>query len=233
MPQDSGKMMIMMIESSLARITAYAAKNRIKTTLEAENMARNESMARGSIDGEMANVLKLPVENSENKEIVASLDNGCVEDVSIEQKDLKEDAIEPEDLRLDCIYDDGPLGFEKPVAEFVETMEAQDSLEELDLGDSSKKRPTYISSLTNLELKQEMISLLQEYKDCFAWDYDKMPGLSRELVELKLPIRQDKKPLKQTPRRFAPYVVIKTKGFFVASSLELPGMWNGWLILSL
>jgi len=36
-----------------------------------------------------------------------------------------------------------------------------------------------------------------------------MPGLSREMVELRLPIHPDKKPVKQTPRRFAPQVLSK------------------------
>ena len=48
------------------------------------------------------------------------------------------------------------------------------------------------------------MELLKEYKDCFAWDYNEMPGLNREVVELKLPIPPDKKPVKQIPRRFAP-----------------------------
>lgn len=38
-----------------------------------------------------------------------------------------------------------------------------------------------------------------------------MPGLSRELVELKLPIKLGKKPIKQTPRRFSPEILLKIK----------------------
>ena len=38
-----------------------------------------------------------------------------------------------------------------------------------------------------------------------------MPGLSRDLVELKLPIKAGKKPVKQTPRRFAPIIMSKIK----------------------
>jgi hypothetical protein len=33
-----------------------------------------------------------------------------------------------------------------------------------------------------------------------------MPGLSQNVVELKLPIRPDKKPVKQSPRRFVPQI---------------------------
>ncbi|XP_057418138.1 uncharacterized protein LOC130712317 [Lotus japonicus] len=56
-----------------------------------------------------------------------------------------------------------------------------------------------------------MIELLKEFKDCFAWDYDEMPGLSRDLVELQLPIKEDRKPVKQLPRRFHPDVLAKIK----------------------
>src|ERR1044072_2812342 len=38
-----------------------------------------------------------------------------------------------------------------------------------------------------------------------------MPGLSMNLVELKLPIKAGKKPVKLTPRRFAPVVMSKIK----------------------
>jgi len=55
------------------------------------------------------------------------------------------------------------------------------------------------------------VELLKEYKDCFAWDYNEMPGLSQEMVEFKLPIRPDKKPVKQIPRRFAPQILSKIK----------------------
>ena len=78
---------------------------------------------------------------------------------------------------------------------------AQDPLEEVDLGDDSIKRPTYINTKINKDFKIQIIELLKKYKDCFTWDYYEMPSLSRDVVELKLPIRPNKKPVKQNPRR--------------------------------
>lgn len=50
--------------------------------------------------------------------------------------------------RLDAIYDDERLSFEKdPIVPNIKML-AQDPLEEIDLGDGISKRPTYIS--TNL-----------------------------------------------------------------------------------
>ena len=113
--------------------------------------------------------------------------------------------------RLDAIYDDEPLGFEKdPLANNVKML-VQDPLEEIDLGEGLAKRPTYISTKIDPKLRIKIIQLLKEFKDCFAWDYDEMSGLDRKVVELQLPIRPGKKPVKQTPRRFAPEVLSRIK----------------------
>lgn len=102
--------------------------------------------------------------------------------------------------RLDAIYDEEPLGFERgPLAPNIK-MIAHDALEKINLGEGTSKRPTYINVNLGPELRVKMIQLLKEYKDHFFWDYDEMPRLSRELVELKLPIKLGRKPIKQTPR---------------------------------
>ncbi|PNX65520.1 hypothetical protein L195_g054579 [Trifolium pratense] len=116
-----------------------------------------------------------------------------------------------EKQRLDCIYDDEPLGFEKDPHSLSQRMQAQDPLQEIDIGDGSIKRPTYISVNIDPSLRDKMVELLKKYKDCFAWDYSEMPGLSRNLVEHRLPLRPDKKPVKQLPRRFAPEIMTKIK----------------------
>jgi len=81
----------------------------------------------------------------------------------------------------------------------------------VDLGDGSIKRPTYVSTKLTKGFRDRIVELLKDYKDCFAWDYNEMPGLKREVVELKLPIRLDKKPVKQILRRFAPHILPKIK----------------------
>lgn len=53
--------------------------------------------------------------------------------------------------------------------------------------------------------------MLKEFKDCFAWVYNEMPGLARELVEHRLPLKQGSRPIKQAPHRFAPEVDTKIK----------------------
>jgi hypothetical protein len=62
-------------------------------------------------------------------------------------------------------------------------------LEEIDIGDGKTPRPTFINKTLETDSRSEMIGLLREYSDCFAWNYTEMPGLSREIVEHRLPIK--------------------------------------------
>ncbi|XP_050888197.1 uncharacterized protein LOC127093327 [Lathyrus oleraceus] len=98
-------------------------------------------------------------------------------------------------------------------------MLAQDPFEEIDLGDGSTKRITYISTKLNPKLKVRVIELLRENKYCFAWDYDEMPGLKRELVELKLPIK-DATPKDEYPMPMAEMLVDSAAGYEYLSMLD-------------
>ncbi|CAL9024615.1 unnamed protein product [Prunus brigantina] len=49
----------------------------------------------------------------------------------------------------------------------------------------------------------EIITLLHEFRDCFAWHYHEMPGLDRKLVEHRLPIKEGYLPVKQARRRMS------------------------------
>jgi hypothetical protein len=53
--------------------------------------------------------------------------------------------------------------------------------------------------------------LLSEYVDCFTWDYTKMLGLDRELVEHRLPIKRGFQPYKQPPKNFSQTVISRVK----------------------
>ena len=79
-----------------------------------------------------------------------------------------------------------------------------DLLEEVDIGPGDRPRPTYVSAKLDPEYKQELVNLLKEYRDCFAWEYYKMSGLSRSIVEHWLPIKDGYRPFKQALRRFKP-----------------------------
>ena len=75
-----------------------------------------------------------------------------------------------------------------------------DALEEVVIGDGDRPRPTFISAKLNPEYKQELVKLLKEYKDCFAWEYYEMPGLDRSIVEHRLSIKPGCRPHQQGSR---------------------------------
>ena len=72
----------------------------------------------------------------------------------------------------------------------------EEKLEEVDLGtDPQRPRPISISSKLSREEKSELILLLKEFKDVFAWDYNKMPRLDLRLVVHMLNVDPEAKPV--------------------------------------
>lgn len=63
--------------------------------------------------------------------------------------------------RLSCIYENEPLGFEKDTQETNKKIQAQDPLEEVDLGGGAVKRSTYISVKIEPGMKTKVVELLK------------------------------------------------------------------------
>ncbi|XP_073019399.1 uncharacterized protein [Primulina eburnea] len=89
--------------------------------------------------------------------------------------------------------------------------EVQDPLEEINLGELENPKVVNMSKLLEEQLKQDLISMLKEYKNCFAWSYDDMPGLDRKLVEHRLLLKEGFKPFQQPSRRMSKEVELKVK----------------------
>jgi hypothetical protein len=79
-----------------------------------------------------------------------------------------------------------------------------DPLEEIDIGNGAVPRPTFVNKNLNADYKAKLIKLLREYVDYFAWSYSEMSGLSCELVEHRLSIKDGFKPYKQPVWRLNP-----------------------------
>jgi hypothetical protein len=88
---------------------------------------------------------------------------------------------------------------------------SDDPLEEIDIGDGVTHRPTFVNKNLNADYKNNLVKLLREYIDCFAWNYREMPGLSRDLVEHQLPIKASFRPFKQHARRYNPLMYNRIK----------------------
>jgi hypothetical protein len=56
-----------------------------------------------------------------------------------------------------------------------------------------------------------MIALLKEYADCFIWDYTKMPGLDRSIVEHRLPLKSGFRLFQQQAQQMKAEVLVEVK----------------------
>ncbi|CAL8084334.1 unnamed protein product [Prunus armeniaca] len=92
-----------------------------------------------------------------------------------------------------------------------EEKKVEDPLQEINFRIEEDPRPTFISALLKEPLKSELIALLKEFRDCFAWHYHEMPGLDRELMEHELPIKEGYLPVKQARRRMSIDTELKVK----------------------
>ena len=112
-----------------------------------------------------------------------------------------------------------------------------DELEEVDIGPRDRPRPTYVSAKLDPEYKRELIDLLKEFKDCFAWEYYEMPGLDQSIVEHRLPIKPRYWSFKQAPRRFNLNILddikMRLKGYWKQNLSDRADMQSGYRMLSL
>jgi hypothetical protein len=72
-------------------------------------------------------------------------------------------------------------------------------------------RPTYVNRNLTCEQKEEVCKLLKGFVSCFTWEYTKMPGLDRGLVEHRLPIKQGFQLYKQPARNYSPKIIDRVK----------------------
>src|SRR6185312_12315753 len=86
-----------------------------------------------------------------------------------------------------------------------------DPLENVDIGDGTIPRPTFVNKNLSAKYKADLVNLLKEYVDCFAWEYHEMPGLSHDFIEHRLPIKAGFRPYKQPVRRFNPIIYDRIK----------------------
>ena len=83
----------------------------------------------------------------------------------------------------------------------------KDKVIQINLGTEAEPKPIFISeSLSPLE-KEDLVSLVRECIDVFAWSYDDMPGLDPQIAMHRLNINPDAKPVKQQQRRFRPEII--------------------------
>ena len=81
----------------------------------------------------------------------------------------------------------------------------------VDLGIGSGKWEVKIGTGITAPVREELITLLRDYQDIFAWSYQDMPGLSSDIVQHRLPLNPKCSPVKQKLRRMKPETSLKIK----------------------
>ena len=150
--------------------------------------------------------------NNEHKDHEISLPNFDFERTSyISETDLEED-IDESDL---------PLEMRRLLAmEDKEILLHQKITKLVNLGTDEEKKEVKIGSSLDPSAKKEIVDLLREYVDIFAWSYQDMPGLSTEIVEHQLPMRPECKPIQQKLRRVKPEMLLNIKKEVKNSSMR-------------
>ena len=73
----------------------------------------------------------------------------------------------------------------------------QEETELIDLETREGKKEVKVGTGMTAPIRQDLITLLEEYQDIFAWSYQDMPGLDLDIVQHRLPSNPGCSPVKQ------------------------------------
>ena len=74
----------------------------------------------------------------------------------------------------------------------------EDKVTQINLGDEANAKPIFISESLSPSEKEDLISLVLEYIDVFAWNYEDMHGLDPRVAMHRLNINSDMKPVRNS-----------------------------------
>ena len=80
-------------------------------------------------------------------------------------------------------------------------MPHQEVTEAINLETEEERRQVKIGTTLSLATRKELIDLLKDYSDVFAWSYQDMPTLDTDIVIHHLPLREECAPVKPKLRR--------------------------------
>ena len=108
---------------------------------------------------------------------------GCLRRWISNEEDMENDDLPPDLLRL--VEQD-----ERQILPHQEITEA------INLGIEEERKEVKIRTTLSLATRTELIDLLQDYSDVFAWSYQDMPGLDTDIVVHRLPLKEECMPVK-------------------------------------
>ena len=78
-----------------------------------------------------------------------------------------------------------------------------EALEVVELVEGQVTKMTRIGTTLSPEMRARLIQFLKENLDVFAWSHEDMPGIAPEIIQHKLNVNPDRKPVQQKRRVFA------------------------------
>ena len=87
----------------------------------------------------------------------------------------------------------------------------QEETEIVSLGVGEVRKEVKVGTGMTTHIQDELVALLRNYQDIFAWSYQDMPGLSPDIVQHRLPLNHECSPVKQKLRRMKPEMSLKIK----------------------
>ena len=81
--------------------------------------------------------------------------------------------------------------------------EKMEALETVELVEGEVDKTTKIGTTLSPEMRIRLIRFLKENLDVFAWSHEDMPGISPEVIQHKLNVDPERKPVQQRRRTFA------------------------------
>ena len=81
----------------------------------------------------------------------------------------------------------------------------------VNLGIGGERKEVKVGTCMSVNIQDELVTLLQDYQDIFAWSYQDMPGLSSDIMQHKLPLNHECSLVKQKLRRMKPKMSLKIK----------------------
>ena len=82
--------------------------------------------------------------------------------------------------------------------------ERVEALETVELVEREANKTTNIGMTLSPEMRTRLIRFLKENLDVFAWSHEDMPGISPKVIQHKLNVDPERKPVQQRRRTFAP-----------------------------
>ena len=81
------------------------------------------------------------------------------------------------------------------------------NIKEHNIGSLAEPKMIKLSSTLPAHIKQQYIELFKEFKDVFTWEYKDLKSYDTNIIQHKIPLKENEKPFKQKLRRINPVLL--------------------------